>query len=896
MSVPQQQPIGLSMLLLFLAACGGDSGTNPPPTPVPGSISISAGNGQSAASGAAVSVAPAVIVRDAQGAVMAGVKVQFTVTAGGGAVAGSAPLTDASGIARVTSWTLGPSGDQRLSAQVGSLTPVVFQATLLPGNNAIEVTVPVGGTYEITTPDHPYRGLKLTARPGALTNAGRWQMEAVTNAPPLTLPPGFTAAGPRLRVTTEQDRANGLLLIDVPVDIPAGRTVVIALRDPLRGVMEVLPTISRTATSVRVATTHLRSDLLVGPGGAGSSLSARIGTQSIAELIPIQMLLPLPDVAPTMNPGADRWPVLDYGSALEPDGHGIAIPMLTALNRLTSSVQLALAVRPLEQPGFYAEGAPLAAIVKLSKDLAYLDEGVIEDLEQQLALVDKPQRDQFLMEATTANLALQGPVLVAVAKRTSRKRVYAAAYATSGSGTSVTYITPGQLAATSHLFSEASGFAARTVPTTADGPTVTSTGVVPLNSTVIPYERAHLILANLQRMATASFEERADISESMSIEAGLPATELEQETEAGKGWYRVQRKQLVLRSKVGTIRLTTPADLVVHNYTTGSQDIASPSGSLNAAAPFFQNLPQSPPRQVTVSRQQMMLQGLRQMSAATYSMMRGDFEVTPDELEMPEDRKVELTPKVPMPPTEGFRIRWQWGDQTTTETTNAGVASHTYEQPGNYQVIASLLSTTNVLLGADTVEVGSGPMPYWRLVTAVDADELLDDEEIEGGGQEYQMLKRMVTVPGAAMISIEDGPGGKGLYLRVRKSGTWPDGIPGPYNSGNEWRMVLGPDTPQNYPLGPYFSAWRDGSWSQSTTTLTSGTVLGQNILGMTSYNVPSAGTQTGPAGGVRFNANRNGTTMSGVLEIWIWFVDYDDNEVGPGEQYPFLFTAVRMQ
>ncbi len=757
------------------------------------------------------------------------------------------------------------------------------------------MAVPPGGTYEITASDHPYRGLRLTARPGALTTAGRWQMDVGVTSPSLNLPTGFAAAGPPLRITTEQVRTGGLLLLDVPVTVPSGHTVVIALRDPVRRVLEVLPTIDRTATSVRVATTHLRGDLLVGPEGPASSSTAGARAPTTAELIPIQMMLPLSDVAPVMNPASDRWPVLEYGSGPEPDGHGIAIPLLTALNRITSGPQLSQFVRPLDQPGFYAEGAPLAAVVRLSRELAALDDGILNDLEQQLALVDKPRRDQFLMEATTANLALQGPTVVAVA-RTASKRVYATAYATGGSGTSVTYITPGQLGASSHLFSQASGFAAQQVPTTADGPAATSTGVVPLNSAVIPYERARMMLANLQRMATADFEERADISETMSIEAGLPATELEMEVESGKGWQRIQRKKVVLRSRVGTLRLTTPGDMTVHHYSTGTQDLASPTGSLNTAASYFQNLPQSPPRQVTVSRQAMMLQGLRQMSAATFSMMRADFEVTPDQLEMPDDRKVDLTPIVPEPPTEGFRIRWQWGDGTTTETTSTAVATRTYQQPGDYEVVASLLSTGGILLAADTVQVGGGPAPYWRLTTVSDADELLDDDDISGSGDVVSMLRRMLASPGAAMISIEDGPGGKTLYLRVRKSGTWPDGIPDAFNSASEWRMVLGPGAPEVHPLGPYFSAWRTASWSQSTSSLTNGNVLGQNILGTTSYNVYNAGTQTGPAGGVRINATRNGMVMSGALGFWIWFVDDDDDIVGQAEEYPFPFTAVRMQ
>jgi CSLREA domain-containing protein len=73
-------------------------------------IAINAGDGQGANAGQAVIVAPSVIVRDANGNPVPGVDVTFVVAAGGGSVTGAAAPTNASGIATVGSWTLGPSG------------------------------------------------------------------------------------------------------------------------------------------------------------------------------------------------------------------------------------------------------------------------------------------------------------------------------------------------------------------------------------------------------------------------------------------------------------------------------------------------------------------------------------------------------------------------------------------------------------------------------------------------------------------------------------------------------------------------------------------------------------------------------------------------------------------
>jgi hypothetical protein len=83
---------------------------------------------QTAPPGWPVVQAPAVAVRDASGAPVAGAIVTFAVTAGGGTVAGSPATTDAKGIARAASWTFGPAGAQVLEASSpgAGATRVVF--------------------------------------------------------------------------------------------------------------------------------------------------------------------------------------------------------------------------------------------------------------------------------------------------------------------------------------------------------------------------------------------------------------------------------------------------------------------------------------------------------------------------------------------------------------------------------------------------------------------------------------------------------------------------------------------------------------------------------------------------------------------------------------------------
>jgi|GEM_PF-497751 len=92
------------------------------------------GDGQTASVDANVAVAPAVTVRDASNATMAGVAVRFRVTAGGGKVNGDTAVTvtaDSNGVARLASWTMGSTaGADSITATAGSVT-VAFGATAL---------------------------------------------------------------------------------------------------------------------------------------------------------------------------------------------------------------------------------------------------------------------------------------------------------------------------------------------------------------------------------------------------------------------------------------------------------------------------------------------------------------------------------------------------------------------------------------------------------------------------------------------------------------------------------------------------------------------------------------------------------------------------------------------
>jgi adhesin/invasin len=98
------------------------------------SIVVNAGNSQTATVGTAVATAPSVLVRDAFNNGKSGVTVTFVVASGGGSVSGGTPSTNGSGVATITSWTLGVNrGSNSLTATAtgGGITgnPITFTAT-----------------------------------------------------------------------------------------------------------------------------------------------------------------------------------------------------------------------------------------------------------------------------------------------------------------------------------------------------------------------------------------------------------------------------------------------------------------------------------------------------------------------------------------------------------------------------------------------------------------------------------------------------------------------------------------------------------------------------------------------------------------------------------------------
>ena len=146
------------------------------------SITKTAGDAQTATAGSAVAIAPSVTVKDANGNLVAGAAVTFSVSAGGGAVTGGSQTTNSSGVATAGGWTLGTTaGANSLSASVGSVSPAVFTATGTTGaatvvvksagdNQTAENGTPVSVPPAVTVRDgngNPVAGITVIFAAGA---------------------------------------------------------------------------------------------------------------------------------------------------------------------------------------------------------------------------------------------------------------------------------------------------------------------------------------------------------------------------------------------------------------------------------------------------------------------------------------------------------------------------------------------------------------------------------------------------------------------------------------------------------------------------------------------------------------------------------------------------------
>lgn len=715
-------------LALVATACGKDSPvTSDGQTPA--SVAVHAGDAQQAEAGTAVAVAPAVIVRDADGQPVADVTVSFAVASGGGQVTGGSTSTSAAGIAKVSSWVLGSSGDQRLRATVGSLPAVTFQATLV-GPDVQVVTIGAGGgTFEISDAEHPYNGLTFEVPQGTVASSTNWRFSLPAQPTNISLPAGVRQVGQALEIATNQARGNKLMTLEVPVS-GAGpdELIFLALYDPARGVSEILPVVDRTANTVVVATSHLRGDLLLGPVPATPpglmQPSARMN-DGVARVVQLaiddtkDVLTSLMAFSAALN----SWPVEDHGSGSFPEGMGAGISALQVLGSTLDYPLFASIVKKLSIPGFYAEAGPLAALQLAQQKASAAISEAVASLSPLFNQHSKPERDALVLQNVAASARLTGRASLVGGIVSAGSNIAVAASVVSGSIGSITLKNPASAQSTSVSVSTA-GLGAIKLALVANAAVQDVANVVPLSSFVLPFEELSPIASSLRRLGEAASDAaREVINQQLAVQAGMPEIEVEMQHVPGEAWAPADiASEIALVARNNAAQIRAVANGISVHRPDGSEVARTVAAALSVAEDLGMSTePAATEVRRTISTFVESAGGaIRQVAVAQARMMLAPFEVEPDEVELQGDeRTVELEASVPSPPSGGYRIEWDWGDGTITEHLSLTTASHEYASIDDYEVVATLKSSTgNRKLAVDTIKVSGEGAAWVGTVTA----------------------------------------------------------------------------------------------------------------------------------------------------------------------------------
>ncbi len=715
-------------LVLLAASCGGDSGSPVDPgSPVPATVSANAGDQQQAAGGASVPVAPSVIVRDAQGNPVPGVAVNFTVTAGGGTVTGGSPSTNGSGVATVSGWALGPVGAQRLSARVGSLPEVVFEAGIIPGTEQLIATMGAGGgTFAISDPASPYDGLTLTVPAGTVTGSAEWRFRVDQQPLAIPLPAGIRVVGPAMEISTNQAFGGRLMTLEVPARTNPGELAFVGLYDPIRGVTELMPTVDRTDSTVVVVTYHLRGDLLGGstPPGALHRAGMAIGFDgppaAADELMPRLVVMAMNNMENLLTAFMEfetqlnKWPVRDHGSAALPEGHGTGIAVLQAVGSAEGSPPFESIVRSLPTEGFYAEAAPLAAAQIAERTYGPEVNETMRRLREIYSKHAKADRDALVVQDVVANARLNPrTAMLAVLSAAMDDRPVVASVV-GGSGGALTLQSPAASSPTA-LSVGPDGLGTARLPLVGDGPDHEVSDLVPINSFTYRTAEARALVETLGRMTQAATESQRDaINTQLATQAGLPEVRVEIRHLPADSWVpSTDLNAITIRSQAAQLRvLANPATVHLPD---GSEITRSGSGEAMSIADDLGVASASTVTQVgrTISAYTTSVGGaIRQVAVAQARVTVAPFEVTPDEVTLSTDnRTVELEAAIPLPPDGGFRIEWDWGDGEKTEHLGLMTASHEFGGLGEtYDIVATLMTNAERRrLAVDTVRVRARP-------------------------------------------------------------------------------------------------------------------------------------------------------------------------------------------
>jgi hypothetical protein len=721
-------------------------------------------------------------------------------------------------------------------------------------------------------------------------------------------------AGPPLEIATDAARAQRLMTLTVPVRPQSNERMHLAFYDPARDVLEVLPTVAYTDTSVTVLTGHLRGDLLLGPVPPASLRRGLITIGSPGLLLQISQLIPIVPPPPAFDMSRDSWPVREIGSALAPFGHGAAIPSLAVVAKANTIPNgLAGLFRAAATPGHYLEMGHLRAVIAAQEAVDEPATKSVSEMFAALASLTKQVRDEMVDANTVAAISLSRlPIVVARLNAQLGAIVGSIEYQNAVTGTEAEVTSASALTNSLVTFvRNSTGRIAQAARTAADSPPFEVGEAIPLSSFLVPFERIAPVLRELRDYVAQPVAVRASRADEIAAALGLPASFLEQEAVGGGGWAMLpalvqsapptymRMPQSVLRAAAasfpaniglpqsynGTRRVGSVLGISIHDLAT-----ALGLGSIGQSQLLEPIVPSEGSRFLSVSTVATVSGMVRQLRPIMLEVRRSLYRLTPDTVLLNGDTltvTVQASLGTSMP--TGSRIDW--------------TATHTYETSGRYNVIGTLRDSADKVLGVDTTSVIGTAVAAWRLNSISDLDELLDPDELSGSSPFYTAIQRIVSNPAAGLISVDSTSGTTtAVRLRVLSGSTWSLNNCCPAASaplGGEFRQILGEMPATTYAVGPFFAGFNVSQWSQSTPNLASGTLLAQYVDGgLVPRMIRNRGTQLGPRNFIRLSATRNGTQMTGTITVYAWFQDEETGIVDENELSSFRlpFTATRMR
>ncbi len=927
-----------SFLLLFVAAasCGGGGSDGPTP-PAGGGVgggakastmAVSAGDGQTAAPGAALSVSPAVIVRDAAGKPFPGATVTFTVDSGGGTIASPTATTGSDGIATAGKWTLGSGGPQVLAASSGSLSRVKLRATLKAAGSslAVQTISSAGGTITVNKSGSPLTGLTLTVPSGALASATTITLTDVPTAG-LTIPTGMTVvSSSALGIRATQGALKAPVLVRFPVSAKPGQVSMIALRNPATGAVTVLPTVRSDATSITVALSSLDgqgvpSARLAAPSLSLSLASAAEDGEAMMFQVAIDPALLARDFDSGFRPGVDDWdfarnPVASLSflkgggeaqTAVDPGDGMVATEIWYYVNQKASAGALN---RKFQLQGGVPEsnrdGIRWSAIATKDVPDLFTTGGVATQWKEQITLDAAGfAKAQFTGIKVMFLLGFERPVpvLLFVSEDDAAPRIGVAYRVT---GNSIDIAVPDKPGASYRA------------TYTDDG--MTAFDVVGVNDVTYRVRAvAGLHYSMVVKDATLSSQWGRVSAGTIGNSEGWPTVELHYEdakldtakvflADTLRHWWECPGCP-----EYGYRPSAVPASAShVQKFRFGKFEDAGFGGLGDSfgVANFAPNIvPEATDTQKVGFAIYLPGPGSAGPSAAspgwlgwntvTYKRLR--LQPEPAEVALGSgDTTVTFKVKPKTAPPTGTRYAWVLRTETGRDSVETADATHMRELKGGTDgvlLITALEPGKRRVIGRDSVVISAdSAAPYWQITSIVDQDDMFEDTE--ASGETADLLRRLIASPRSAMLAVEKKDDGvRELNLKVLRSGVWTaaDCCP-PVATGPLMIMNLGTSPATSLSVGPFFSEWKSSNWTETTSDLASGGMEARDVFGLVQYRVKDAGTQTGPAGAVRLIGTRNDKTMTGVIGIYIWPLN-DDDEIDSGpELYQLRFTATRMK